>query len=168
MWGKQFFGWDSMKISLDKIDLVIIQRLLLDGRASFSSIAKDAKLTDVAIKKRVESLKKKNVIASITANLNYKTLGFENPIFVQIRSEVAKNKDLIKKLSSMDYVVELYQVLGEYNLIAKIIVQDLDAAEKTINKLGTFDGILDLKTLVVLSELKKTGAVPTEALQKKL
>ncbi|MBN1941533.1 MAG: Lrp/AsnC family transcriptional regulator [Candidatus Diapherotrites archaeon] len=157
-----------MRIALDKIDLLIIQKLLQDGRASFSSIAKEAKLTDVAIKKRVESLKRKNVISAITVNLNYKTLGFENPIFVQIRSEVSKNKDLIKKLSSLDYVMELHQVLGEYNLLAKIIVQDLEAAEKTINKLGTFDGILDLKTLVVLSELKNAETVPSEALQKKL
>ncbi len=157
-----------MRVSLDKIDLVVIQKLIEDGRASFSSIAKEAKLTDVAIKKRVESLKRKGVISSITANLNYKTLGFENPIFIQIRSEVAKNKDLIKKLSALDYVSELYQVLGEYNLLAKIIVQDLDAAEKTIGKLGTIDGILDLKTLVVLTEMKRSGALPSEALQKRL
>ena len=157
-----------MRASLDKIDLVIIQKLLQDGRASFSSMAKDAKLTDVAIKKRVESLKRKGVISAITATLNYKVLGFENPIFVQIRSEAAKNKDLIKKLVALDYVSELYQVLGEYNLVAKIIVQDLESAEKTIGKLGTLDGILDLKTLVVLSELKHCGTLPSEALQKKL
>ncbi|HLD58032.1 MAG TPA: Lrp/AsnC family transcriptional regulator [archaeon] len=157
-----------MRASLDKIDLIILQKLLEDGRASFSSIAKDAKLTDVAIKKRVESLKRKNVISSIAVNLNYKSLGFENPIFVQIRSESAKNKDLIKKLSALDFISELYQVLGEYNLVAKILVQDLESAEKTINKLGTLDGILDLKTLVVLSELKHGGTLPAEAMQKKL
>ena len=77
-------------------------------------------------------------------------------------------KDLIKKLSALDYVTELYQVLGEYNLLIKIIVQDLDAAEKTISKLGLLDGILDLKTLVVLSELKHAVTVPSGALQKKL
>ena len=157
-----------MKVSLDKIDLIVIQKLIEDGRASFSSIAKEAKLTDVAIKKRVESLKRKGVLSSITANLNYKTLGFENPIFIQIRSEVAKNKDLIKKLSALDFVSELYQVLGEYNLLAKILVQDLEAAEKTISKLGTIDGILDLKTLVVLTEIKRSCTLPSEALQKKL
>jgi Lrp/AsnC family transcriptional regulator for asnA, asnC and gidA len=157
-----------MRVSLDKIDLIVIQKLIEDGRASFSSIAKDAKLTDVAIKKRVESLKRKGVISSITANLNYKTLGFENPIFIQIRSEIAKNKDLIKKLSALDYVSELYQVLGEYNLLAKIIVQDLDSAEKTISKMGTLDGMLDLKTLVVLTEIKRSCALPSESLQKKL
>ena len=153
-------------VSLDRIDHIIIKHLLEDGRASFSSLAKETNLTDVAIKKRVESLKRKGVIKAISAELNYKVLGFENPIFVQMRSEISKNKDLTKKLNSFDFVVELYQVLGEYNLIAKLIIQDLETAERVINQLGTIDGILDLKTLVVISELKKSKSLPSQTLQK--
>ncbi|MBU0635469.1 AsnC family transcriptional regulator, partial [Candidatus Micrarchaeota archaeon] len=95
---------------LDKIDHTILQVLLGDGRASFSRIAKETSLTDVAIKKRVESLKRKGVIESISANLNFRVLGFENPVFVQIRTDLSKSKDVIKKLSSFDAVVELHQV----------------------------------------------------------
>ena len=157
-----------MAVSLDKIDHKIIQKLLENGRTPFSDIAKETNLTDVAIKKRVESLKRKGVISSISADINLKVLGFENPIFVQLRTELSKNKDLVKKLSSFDYVVELHQVLGEYNLLAKMIVPDLDSAEKFINKLGLVDGIIDIKTLVVLSELKKGTALPTATLQKRL
>lgn len=153
-------------VSLDRVDHIIIKKLIEDGRTSFSSLAKDTNLTDVAIKKRVESLKRKGVISCISAELNYKTLGFENPIFVQMRSEVSKNRDLTKKLNSFDFVVELYQVLGEYNLIAKLIVQDLESAERIINQLGMLDGIIDLKTLVVLSELKKSKSLPSQNLQK--
>ncbi len=157
-----------MVVSLDKIDHTILQKLLEDGRASFSAIARETNLTDVAIKKRFESLKRKGIVKAISAELNYKILGFENPIFVQIRSEISKNKDLIKKLSELDYVIELHQVLGEYNLLAKLVVPDLDSAEKFINQLGLIDGIIDLKTLVVLSELKKSNELPSQVLQKKL
>jgi DNA-binding Lrp family transcriptional regulator len=100
--------------------------------------------------------------------LNLKVLGFENPIFVQMRTEISKNKDIIKKLNEFDFVVESYQVLGEYNLFAKIIVTDLDNAEKIINQIGVLDGVLDMKTMVVLSELKKSKALPGEAFQKRL
>ncbi|MDO8538183.1 MAG: Lrp/AsnC family transcriptional regulator, partial [archaeon] len=144
-------------VTLDKIDHKIIQALLEDGRASFSKMAKDVNLTDVAIKKRVEGLKRKGVIASINASINLKVLGYENPIFVQIRTELSKNRDLIKKLNALDYISELYQVLGEYNLIGKVTVPNLESAEKLINDLGMIDGILDIKTMVVLSELKKSN-----------
>jgi Lrp/AsnC family transcriptional regulator, regulator for asnA, asnC and gidA len=159
-----FFGL----VSLDKIDHIILKALLEDGRASFSAIARETKLTDVAIKKRVESLKRRGVIAGISVDMNYKALGYENPIFVQIRSEVSKHKDIIKKLNEMDFVLELYQILGEYNLIAKLIVPNLETAEKFINQLGLIDGVIDLKTMVVLSELKKSVTLPTKTLQNKI
>lgn len=155
-------------ISLDKIDHVILQALLLDGRASFSAIARETNLTDVAIKKRVESLKRKGVISGVSVDLNYKVLGYENPIFVQMRCEVSKNKDVVKRLQAMDFVLELYQVLGEYNLITKLIVPNLDSAEKFINQLGLIDGVIDLKTMVVLSELKRTKSLPSSTLQNKI
>src|SRR3989344_3449066 len=101
---------------LDKVDHKILSLLLEDGRASFSTIASDVKLTDVAIKKRIERLKRRGIINSITADLNLKALGYENPVLVQIRSELSKNRDVIKKLRELDYIIELYQVLGEYNI----------------------------------------------------
>ncbi|PIN84801.1 MAG: hypothetical protein COV47_05475 [Candidatus Diapherotrites archaeon CG11_big_fil_rev_8_21_14_0_20_37_9] len=152
----------------DKVDNKIIQILLEDGRASFSAIAKEVKLTDVAIKKRVERLKRRGIINSISADLNYKTLGYENPIFVQIRSELSKNKDVIKRLSEIDYVLELHQTLGEYNILVKLIVPDIDSAEKFVERLGVLDGVLDIKTLVVISEVKKSKTLPTFSLQKRL
>ena|SRR3989344_4597772 len=157
-----------MPVTLDKVDHMILKRLLEDGRISFSAVAKEVSLTDVAIKKRVDRLKRKGVINSITADLNLKVLGFENPIFVQIRTELSKNKDVIKKLKEFDFITELYQVLGEYNLLAKLIVPDLDSAEKFIGKLGVVDGILDIKTQVIISELKKTNSLPSQTLQKTL
>ncbi|MFH1588292.1 MAG: Lrp/AsnC family transcriptional regulator [Candidatus Diapherotrites archaeon] len=158
----------SEKISLDKIDHKILSRLLVDGRASFSTIAKEVNLTDVAIKKRFERLKRKSVILSISADLSLRSLGYENPIYIQIRSELNKTKDLIKRLAELDYIIELSQVLGEYNLLAKLVVPSIDSAEKFINHLGTIDGIIDIKTQMVLSELKKTNALPAFSFQKRL
>lgn len=155
-------------ISLDKIDHLILQALLQDGRASFSAMARDSGLTDVAIKKRFESLKRRGVVGGVSVDLNYKVLGYENPIYVQMRCEAAKTKDIVKKLSSTDFVLELYQILGEYNIISKIIVPNLESAERFINQLGLIDGVIDIKTMVVLSELKKSKGLPSSTLQNKI
>lgn len=157
-----------MVSGLDKIDFLVLQKLIEDGRASFSAIARDTNLTDVAIKKRVERLKRRGIIKSITANLNYKVLGFENPILVQLRTEIGKNKEVLKKLNEMDSIIELSQVLGEYNIIAKLIIPSLDNAEKMIEKLGFIDGVIDVKSMVVLSQLKNSNTLPTQGFQKKL
>ena len=157
-----------MANSLDKIDNIILQALLNDGRASFSAIARESNLTDVAIKKRVESLKRRGIIDNISVDLNYKALGYENPIFVQIRLAVPKQRDIIKKMNEMDFVIELHQVLGEYNLIAKLIAPNLETAERFISQLGLIDGVIDLKTMVVTSELKKTKSLPSMPLQNRI
>lgn len=156
-----------MSLGLDKIDFLILQKLLEDGRASFSAMARETNLTDVAIKKRVERLKRKGIVHSITANLNYKSLGYENPIFVQMRTEMGKHKDVMKRLGEMDHVIELYQVMGEYNVLAKIIVPSLDNAEAYLNKMGVMDGVMDMKTMVLLSQTKFQNNLPSQPLQKR-
>ncbi len=161
-------GVASTEISLDRVDHRILQALLSDGRMPYSQIAKDVSLTDVAIKKRVDSLFRKGVIDSIAVNLNFKALGFENPVFIQIRSELPKQKDVIKKISEMESVVELFQVLGEYNLLARVMVKNLADAQAVISRLGTVDGVSDVKTLVAVSQLKKSNHLPSSTLQKRL
>lgn len=154
--------------SLDKIDNIILQALLDDGRASFSAIARESNLTDVAIKKRVESLKRRGIIDNISVDLNYKALGYENPIFLQIRSSAPKQKDVIKRLIAMDFVLEVYKVLGEYDLIAKIVAPNLETGDKFISQIGLIDGILEHKTMVVTSQIKKSKTLPSLPLQKKI
>lgn len=155
-------------ISLDKIDYLILKALLVDGRMSYSAIAKDTKLTDVAIKKRIESLKRRNILNSIKADINLQALGYENPLLLQIRSEISKTNDLIKKLERFDFVTDVYKVLGEYNLFAKIVLPKIGNAEQFLSQLGSLDGVLDIKTMVVIERAKNLNSLPSTILQKKL
>ncbi|MDO8624493.1 MAG: Lrp/AsnC ligand binding domain-containing protein, partial [Candidatus Diapherotrites archaeon] len=89
-------------------------------------------------------------------------------VFFQIRSELSKQKDIVKRVMEIEPIVELYQVLGEYNLHARVLVRNLAEAESVIAQLGTVDGILDVKTLVAVQLLKKSNSLPSSALQKRL
>jgi Lrp/AsnC family transcriptional regulator for asnA, asnC and gidA len=155
-------------MELDRVDHMIISHLLVDGRVPFSSIAKEIKLTDVAIKKRFERLKKRGIISDIKACLDLKLLGYENPIYVQIRSEMSKTKEVLKRIRELDYVLELNQTLGEYNIFAKIVVPSIDSSENFINKLCTIDGVMDTKTMIVMKEIKNSSSLPSQPLQKKI
>lgn len=152
---------------LDRIDFHILKKLMEDGRISYRAIAEETQLTDVAIKKRVESLKRKGVLAGIKAEINYEVLGFEKPIFIQIRSDLSKTKDLLKRIESFEHVMEVYQVLGEYNLLVKAVLPDMKAIKEFITRLGSLDGILDIKTLMVLEKIQKRDTLPASVLQKR-
>ena len=156
-----------MIASLDRIDVLILKKLIADGRVSYRAIADEAQLTDVAIKKRVDSLKRRGILEAIRAEINYEVLGFEKPVFVQLRTELSKNKDLLKRIETFDHVVEIYQVLGEYNMLVKAILPDLAAVKDFVERLGSLDGVLDMKTLVVLDRVKKATSLPASVLQKR-
>ncbi|MCX8158337.1 MAG: Lrp/AsnC family transcriptional regulator [Candidatus Diapherotrites archaeon] len=155
-------------VEIDHIDRKIIEHLLLDGRVSFSSIAKQMNITDVAIKKRFERLVKKGIVKSIKAELDLRMLGYENPMYVQIKYDLSKKKDIIKQLSSMDIVVEICETIGKYNLLVKIVLPKLEDATKAIEKIGSIDGIIEIESMVVINEIKCFNSLPTMPLQKKI
>lgn len=157
-----------MIVSLDKIDYQILKRLIEDGRTSYRAIADETELTDVAIKKRVDALKRKGVISSISANLDLSVLGFEKPVFVQVRTDLSKHKDILKKVKSFEHVAEVYQTMGEYNMLLKAVLPDMESTKEFLERLGSLDGVLDMKSMMVLDKAKSTNSLPSTVLQKRL
>jgi DNA-binding Lrp family transcriptional regulator len=154
--------------SIDKVDYQILKRLIEDGRTSYRAIADETELTDVAIKKRVDSLKRKGIISSISANLDLTVIGYEKPVFLQVRTDLSKHKDIIKKLESLEHINEVYQVMGEYNMLLKAILPDSTSTKDFIDRLSAIDGVLDMKSMVVLDKIKSSSSLPTTVLQKRL
>ncbi|MCX8189609.1 MAG: Lrp/AsnC family transcriptional regulator [Candidatus Diapherotrites archaeon] len=156
-----------MIASLDRIEVLILKKLLEDGRTSYKAIAKEAQLTDVAIRKRVDSLKRRGIIKAIRAEVNYGVLGFEKPVYLQLRTELAQTKDVLKRIESFEHVLEIYQVLGEYNLLVKAVLPDLSSVKDFVERLSSISGVMDMKTLVVLDEVRKTNTLPASVMQKR-
>lgn len=153
---------------LDRIDLLLLRRLLEDGRASFSQLARETNLTDVAIKKRFERLKRQGVINSVTAELNLDVLGFSKPVFVLMKTEPGKNKQITKRLNEMEHVVEFHELMGEHTFLLKMIAPDLSHTKRYLDDLGHVDGVREIHSLPVLAEIKRTNALPPTPFQKRL
>ena len=72
---------------LDKYDYKILTKLMDSGRVSFSEIARDLNITDVAVKKRFENLISKGIIKKISVELDYKILGIDGELFVFLKCD---------------------------------------------------------------------------------
>lgn len=153
--------------SLDKIDLLLLGRLLEDGRSSFSQLARETNLTDVAIKKRFERLKRQGIINTISADLNLDVLGFTKPVFVLLKTEPSKNKHISKRLSEMEQVVEFHELMGEHNFMLKLVCPDMSHVKRVLDDLGYIDGVRELRSMPVLNVVKKTNALPPTSFQKR-
>jgi Lrp/AsnC family transcriptional regulator for asnA, asnC and gidA len=153
-----------MKI-IDKIDKYIIERLINDGRTSFANIAKEINLTDVAIKKRLDRLKQKGIIKSISAQIDFDILGFKEKAQLLISIDPSKKKEVLKKLNDIEDIKEILEVTGEYNIIVKIMALDKNDLKILLDNIFKIDGITKISILTIIDTYKKNNNLPRKILQ---
>ncbi|MHB1493789.1 MAG: Lrp/AsnC ligand binding domain-containing protein [Thermoplasmataceae archaeon] len=68
--------------------------------------------------------------------------------FVLISTVPGKEHEVYNKISMITYIVEIHPLFGEYDLIAKIDVNDFSELGKiVVDKIRKIDGVIDTKTL---------------------
>ncbi|MFA5745346.1 MAG: Lrp/AsnC family transcriptional regulator [archaeon] len=150
---------------IDKIDKYIIEQLAINGRISFANIAKEINLTDVAIKKRLDRLMQRGIIKSISAEIDYEILGFNEKIEILISIDPAKQNDILKKLKDMEDVKEVVEVTGEYNVLARVMALDKSDLKTLLDNIFKVDGITKISILTILKEHKNSKNLPRKILQ---
>lgn len=68
--------------------------------------------------------------------------------FVLINVRPGVERDVYDNLVQIEEIEELQPLFGEYDLIAKVIVDDFDELSDVVfNKIRTLDGVTETKTL---------------------
>ena len=68
--------------------------------------------------------------------------------FVLTKAAPAHEHEVYNKLSKVPEIVELHPLFGEYDLIAKIEVENFEKLGSiVVNKIKSIDGVVDTKTL---------------------
>lgn len=68
--------------------------------------------------------------------------------FILIKAAPALEHEVYNKLSNIKEIIELQPLFGEYDLIAKIEVEDFEKLGKiVINDIRSVKGVIDTKTL---------------------
>lgn len=117
---------------LDVIDLKIIQALAEDGRRSFVEIARETKLSPVAVKNRVERLINDGVL-KIFGFLNMEKVHSVSA-HIEIEADTKTINRLIEKFEKSPLVYHLVKTSGRYNLMLSIITPNLESIENFIAK----------------------------------
>ena len=68
--------------------------------------------------------------------------------FVLIRAEPTHEHEVYNQLATVPEIVELHLLFGEYDIIAKIEVEDFEKLGSTVvKKIRSIEGVRDTKTL---------------------
>ncbi len=138
-------------MQLDEVDKKIFEILKKDARISYTDLAKQLKVSDVAAKKRVDKLVANGLIKNFTINVNYAKMGKPIHAFVLLRCS-PKSSGRIKEIVSKSLnVIRVYNSLGSFDFILEVVSENIENLRELVeSKIGNIKDVIELQTLIVM------------------
>jgi len=149
---------------LHPVDKRILEILQKNGRIPNVQLASEVDLSPSAVLERVRKLEERGYIKKYTAIVDHKKVGLGTVAFVAVSLNLHQ-KDAIENfhrfVSECAKVLECYHLAGAEDYLLKVYSRDIDDYEDfLLNTLTRTKGIDRVKTMFVLSTLKRETALP--------
>jgi Lrp/AsnC family transcriptional regulator, regulator for asnA, asnC and gidA len=139
---------------LDEIDQRVIKILQVDGRKPNTEIARELRVSETTVRKRISQLVSRGLI-NIIAVPTPRALGMTLSAIIGISVELPKLHDISEELKRQREVRYCGVSTGRYDIIVESFFFDqrhfLDFIS---NRLGRMEGITSLETSVILDVVK--------------
>ena len=137
---------------IDALDRDILNALMDNARIAYAELAKSFNVSPGTIHVRVEKMKQAGIITGTRVNVDPKRLGYDVCCFIGIILKSAKDyPSALKRLESLEEVVEAYYTTGHYSIFIKVMCRSIDALQQVlINKIQTIEEIQSTETLISL------------------
>jgi Lrp/AsnC family leucine-responsive transcriptional regulator len=150
-------------MKLDSIDRQLLNFLQQDAKQTNKELASKLNMSVTAVYERIKKLEKSGVIDSYVTLLNKKSIERAFVAFCHIKL-VKHSQDLVnqfeKIVATIDEVLEVYHLSGDYDYLLKVHVKDMESFRKfMVNKLTNIEHIGSSNSMFVISEVKHTTAV---------
>lgn len=139
---------------MDETDKRILEVLQKNSRTPYRNIARHAKISDVAVHKRIKKLGR--IIKAFTVLVDQREYGKATTAIVAITCDVGRTSEIARKLSALEDVTEVYTTLGEHDIVVKIRTKDLESLKNMVEKeLIRIKGINEIRTSIVFDCVKE-------------
>ncbi|MBO1768510.1 MULTISPECIES: Lrp/AsnC family transcriptional regulator [unclassified Allobranchiibius] len=134
---------------LDDTSKAIIARLQQDGRAAYSSIAREIGLSEAAVRGRVQRLLDAEVL-QIVAVTDPAQVGFRRQAMIGLRVTGALG-DVAQRLGELPEIAYVVMTAGRFDLLIEVVCEDDEhLLELLTDTVRTMPGVTDTETLVYL------------------
>jgi len=140
-------------------DVLILKKLLEDGRASSSSISKEIDLGREIVNYRIKRLIKENLIVKFIPKVNEKALNYQEYIIflkLNLEDEISKEK-FIKENIGNKYLIWTVKSNDGWDLIVRLYAQNVNEFKEKLSEiLETFSDVLtNYYTIISSEEIKE-------------
>jgi DNA-binding Lrp family transcriptional regulator len=133
---------------MDDKDKEIIKILKDDGRAGYIDIGKKIGLSEGAVRKRIKTLSDAGVIRKFTVKIGVAE-GAEAIALLSVNPSFP-TQQVSKKIQGIPNVETIYEVTGEYDIVAVISGMNVVEVNECIEKIRRVEGIVKTNTMIVL------------------
>ena len=140
--------------SLDKLDLQIIQSMMLDAEISYADLGKQLFVSGGTIHVRIKKLEELGIVRGKRLAVDMKVLGYDVIAFIGIYLEKSSLYDSVAEaLQKIPQIVRLNYTTGNYSMFAEIVCTDIQQLKVVLHdKLQNIKGIERTETLISLEE----------------
>ncbi len=151
-----------MPLTLDKLDIAILQALMRDARASYRQIARTLRTTTPTIAYRVERLKKAGLLKGFIPVLDLESFGrgAAGLIFAKVKGNTAR--EIIERILAMQQVRGVFLISGESNLLIKVACKDLVGFQRFEEELARIEGLEINNVIMIIRSLRDEPGFPLE------
>lgn len=140
----------------DRIDMVIVNILQKDARASIKDIAKAVYLSSPAVSARIEKLEKNGIIKGYRADVDYVKMGYFVSAFINVSMAPSLKPKFYKFIDDVPNVLECSCVTGEYTMHMKTVFHTMAELDNFITRLQEY-GRTD--TQIVFSQVTEPRGI---------
>ena len=140
--------------SLDKLDLQIIQSMMLDAEISYADLGKQLFVSGGTIHVRIKKLEELGIVRGKRLAVDMKVLGYDVIAFIGIYLEKSSLYDSVADaLQKIPQIVRLNYTTGNYSMFAEIVCKDIQQLRFVLHdELQKIKGIERTETFISLEE----------------
>jgi len=140
---------------IDEKDKQILEILKKDSRTPYTEIAEELDVSEATVRKRIDSLKKDDVIDRFTVDIDPKNIGYDTVTLLGLDVEPEYFLKAIEQMSDIEEVKWVAKSTGDHMIMAEIWAEDGDhLSEIMTKKIGKIQGVRDLCPSIILEKIR--------------
>ncbi|MCC6033420.1 MAG: Lrp/AsnC family transcriptional regulator [Desulfurococcaceae archaeon] len=144
---------------ISELDKKLLNILQENADLTYSEIGKILGVSPSTVYMRLRKLKERGLIKRIVAEVAPELVGLNLRALVFLSIDVRKYSDIASKLANIPNVKAIYDVTGEWTLVAEVYVKDHKELSDLLDVIGTLEGVQRTSTAVVLRVIKEDRKV---------
>ncbi|WP_306061110.1 HTH-type transcriptional regulator Lrp [Natronococcus wangiae] len=138
-------------MAYESLDEDLVNGLLGDGRASLRSLAEELDVSVTTVSNHLSDLEENGVIKGYTPKVDYNAAGYDVTAVMQLKAEGNALPEITETLKDHQQMISVYEVTGDYDVIAIGKFEDTEDMNAQIKALITDPDINQSNTSIVLN-----------------